>query len=263
MTTPTQQSAHTTQAASHDAVRQSTFARVPGAFKLQFSPSVTLISVPIMVFVGVWFLAAGIGAWIHHTAGTRVAAEDPIYTGASQAALWCLVFMAAYAASHTFPFSMALSYSRRTFMLGVLLAFGLVSLSFGTAFSLAALVERLSDGFGIHFYTYDLPYITQGDGGIVAGGALAAIVCLVLMLFGFFWAILYRRAGLLGLWIVILGFAVVGLVATMLIFQNDGWPVIWEWLIEQSALSLTGWLVIPTALLALLNYGVIRRATPA
>lgn len=263
MTTPTGRTDRTLQPQEPHRGKRSAFARVPSAVRLQFSPAVTLIGVPLLVFFAAWLIAVGIGWWIHTMQGSGDSSGEPMFTGAAQAPLWALVFVAAYSASHTFPFSMALSYSRRTFMLGVILAFGLVSVAFGAAFILAAWIERVTDGFGMHVYTFDLPYLTQGSGGIVAAGGLAATLCLVLMMVGFFWAILYLRAGLFTLWVIILGLAVVGLAGTMLIFQNDGWPVIWEWIMQQSALSLTGWLAILAVGLAGLNYGVIRRATPA
>lgn len=261
MTTPTDHTESPVQPENQAYAPRSAFARVPSALRLQFQPAVTLITVPVMIFFGSWLIAVGIGLWIYHEGS--LTADEPFYTGASQSTLWALVFLAAYSASHTFPFSMALSYSRRTFMMGVLLAFGGVSASYGAAFGLAAGLERITDGFGIESYTFNLPYLVDGPGGLVAAGAFAAVVCLLLMLTGFFWAILYRRVGLVMLWIILLGAAVVILGLVMVIFQTDGWPVIWEWLLEQSAASLAAWSVLPVAGLAVLNYAVLRRATPA
>ena len=243
-------------------VSRSSYARIPAAFRLQFIVPSSLIWVPALVFTSAWVLVALVGLWVDHMAESRVPAEDPIYTGASQAAVWCLVFMAAYTASHTFPFSMALSYSRRVFVLGAFLAFGLVSLAYGAAYALAAWIERVTDGFGIHFYVFDLPYLTQGEGGILAAGAFAAVLCLALMMVGFFWAILYRRVTVPVLWATILGAAVVLLALAMVITQNEWWASIWSWLSEQSALTLAAWLVAPAVLITVLNYVVIRKATP-
>lgn len=239
---------------------RSSYARIPAAFRLQFVVRSSLIWVPLMVFVGAWVIAIGIGYWIHALAD---GAPEPVYTGASQAALWTLAFMGAYTASHTFPFSMALSYSRRVFVLGVFLAFGAVSLAFGAAFVLGAGLERVTDGFGVDIYVFDLPYFTQGEGGMIAAGAFAAVLCLFLMMFGFFWSILYRRVTMPVLWVVILGAAVAVLGGAMLITQFEGWAAVWRWITEQTALSLAGWFLVPVLGITALNYAVIRKATPA
>ncbi len=171
---------------------RSSFARIPAAFRLQFVVRTTFVAVPLIVFFGAWAVAVGIGFWLHHLPAGPFTAENPFYAGASQAALWCLVFMAAYAASHTFPFAMALSFSRRVYVIGTFLAFAAVSATFGVAFALAALLERATDGYGIHAYTFDLPFLTESS-GIAGAGLLAAALCLMLMLFGFCVVILYRR----------------------------------------------------------------------
>lgn len=244
--------------------RASSYARIPAAFRLQFSVPTALIGVPALVFVAAWLIALGIVVWIHYAADRGAeAASEPIYTGASQAALWCLAFMAAYVASHTFPFSMALSYSRRVFVIGAFLAFAAVSAGYGAAFGLAAGLERLTDGYGIHMYNFDLPYLTEGPGGIFAAALFAAALCLFVMMFGFFWSILYRRVSLGVLWTVLLAVLVALLLVAMLITQAGEWPAVWQWMGEQNSLTLTGWMLPPALGLAVVNYGVIRRATPA
>lgn len=245
-----------------ETTRRSSYARIPSAFRLQFTVPSTLVWVPLLIFVAVWLMVAGVGIWVQAIADERVAAEEPVYTGASQAALWCLVFMAAYTASHTFPFSMALSYSRRVFVIGAFLAFGLVSLGYGAAFALAGWVERVTDGFGVHFYTFDLPFLTAGQGGLLGAGTLAAVLCLFLMMFGFFWSILYRRVTVRMLWTVVLSLVAVLLVLVMLITQNAGWAGIWEWFTAQTAWSLAAWCVLPAVAVTVINYLVIRKATP-
>lgn len=243
--------------------QRSSFARVPAAFKLQFAVPGNMIGVPVLVFVAAWALALGIVVWVHQVddRGADLAAE-PIYTGASQAALWCLVFMAAYTASHAFPFSMALSYSRRVFVIGAILAFAVLSAGFGAAYALAAWVEQVTDGYGIHAYNFDLPYVTDGPGGILSAGLGLAVLCLMLMLLGFGFTILYHRLGLMGFWVVLLSLVLVLAVAVMLITTAGAWGTVGQWFMNQSALSLAGWLTIPTAVFAVMSYAAIRKSVP-
>ncbi|WP_150461704.1 MFS transporter [Nesterenkonia ebinurensis] len=247
----------------HTVQQQSSFARVPAAFRLQFINGSALVWVPLMIFLLAWAIAVGIGFWIDYLAEDRVPTEEPFYTGASQASLWGLAFMAAYAGSHTFPFSMALSYSRRVFTIGAVLAFGAVSVAFGLAFLLGAVLERATNGFGIEGYTFYLPYLTEGPGGIAMAGVFTTLACLTVMQLGFGAVILYKRVGLLRLWLVIIAAAVVILATVMLITQQNAWPQVWQWLVEQSALSLSACLVLVVLAQGVINYLMIRKATPA
>lgn len=245
-------------------IQRSSFARVPAAFRLQFTVPSAMIGVPLLVFVSAWAIALGIVFWIHQaTDRSAVPITEPMYTGASQAALWALVFIAAYSATHTFPFAMALSYSRRVFVIGTILAFTAVSLGLGAAFALAAWVEELTGGYGIDAYNFNLPYLTSGPGGLFSAGLMVAVLTLMLMLLGFGVTILYRRMGLVPFWAALLGIAVVIAAAIMLITTGGSWGTVWEWAARQTALSLAGWLTPPTLGLGALSYAAIRRAVPA
>ncbi|WP_218220778.1 hypothetical protein [Nesterenkonia sp. Act20] len=241
-----------------DLASRSSFARVPAAFKLQFTVPSAMIGVPLIVFFGAWAVAIGIGLWIRHLADGE---GEPFYTGASQATIWCLLFMAAYSASHTFPFSMALSYSRRVFVLGAFLAFAAISAGFGALFSVAILLERATAGFWAESYTFDLPLMTQ-NAGVLGAGLMAGAVCLLSMMIGFFWSILYRRVSLAMLWLTALAVMAALVVIVMVITQNDWWPHVGDWLAVQSSYTFAGWVLLLTLGLTALNYVVIRRAVP-
>ncbi|PXA82257.1 hypothetical protein DCC26_01065 [Auritidibacter sp. NML120779] len=243
-------------------IQRSSFARVPAAFRLQFMTPSNFIWVPVMVFVATWALFIGISVWVQLVANDRVPAEDPFYTAVSQATVWCLAIMAGYAGSHTFPFSMALSYSRRVFVLGAGLAFATVSAAYGVAFTLAALVERATNGYGIESYTFDLPVLTDGPGGLASTGLVTALVCLVAMLFGFGMVIVFKRFGLIGMWLVLIALVLVVLLIAMLITTYEAWPQVGRWLSEQNTLSFSGYLAVATIVLGVLDYLMIRKATP-
>lgn len=255
MTTATMQNTESTR-------QRSSFARVPAAFRLQFMIPSSLIWVPAMVFALAWGVSIGIGIWLDALADDRIPAEDPFYTGASQAALWCLAFMAGYAGSHTFPFSMALSYSRRVFVLGAGLAFAAVSAAFGLAFALAALVERATNGFGVEVYTFDLPMLTEGPGGVASAGLLAGLLCLAVMLLGFGFVILFKRFGLMRMWLVLIALALVLLGVVMLITSQGAWPDVGRWFVEQNALSFSAYLAPAAIALGVVDYFMIRKAVP-
>ena len=171
-----------------------------------------------------------------------------------------VAFMAAYTASHAFPFSVALSYSRRVYLIGTYLTFVVTALGYSAMAMLAYWIERTTDGFGRHLYIFGIPGF-ENYGGVFGIGAAASVLVLFFMCFGFFWAILYRRVSIPILWAVIIAViaGVLGVVA--LITINDGWPTVGLWFMEQTAFSLAAWGLLATIVLGALNYWLIRRAT--
>ncbi|OAH58063.1 hypothetical protein AYJ66_14825 [Dietzia cinnamea] len=237
-----------------------TSSRILSAFRLQFIVRSNFVVVPVMVFLLSWAVSVGITFWIAAIADGRTAGE-PMYSGAAQSAIWTLGFMAAYTVTLTMPFAMALSFSRRTFVLGAYLAFAVVSAAFGVAFVAGAAIERATDGFGIHAYQFDLPFIT-GSHGLAGAGLLAGTLTLAVMLVGFLAAAAFRRLSLIGFWTAVIA-VIAGLaVALLLAVQNIGWPRIAEWFGTQTALSGSAYLMVIAVLAGALAYLVLRRDTP-
>lgn len=232
--------------------------RIPAAFRLQFTVPSQLIWVPVIVFLASWVIGTGIGLWVRHVTGAQ-GDEAVTVTGASQATIWTLGFLAAYVSSHTFPFALALSYSRRVFMIGVSLAFAAICAVFGVAAALAARLEEVTDGFGSGAYTFALSFLI-GD-GLIAYGLFAAALTFAVMQFGFFWASLYRQVTLLQLWTLIIGLVVVLAVMAMLITTYEGWSTVFRWVTEQHIAGFAGWLGLLSLLGVGVNYALIRRST--
>ncbi|HIY85008.1 MAG TPA: hypothetical protein H9822_00965 [Candidatus Yaniella excrementavium] len=251
----------TTSTLHSTTTNRSSFARVPAAFRLQFAVPWSFIWLPIGIFLLAWVLGTGIGFLIDSQMDQRIPAEEPLSSiGAAQAPIWYLAFMAAYTASHTFPFSVALSYSRRVYLIGTYLTFAAVSVGYGLLAMFGFWIERLTDGFGRHIYVLGAPFLDD-VGGMLGVGAFGTVVTLFFMCFGFFWAILYRRVSIPVLWVVILGLIVVLLGLVAITTLNEWWPNVGLWFVDQSAFTLAGWGLLATVLLGGLNYWLIRKAT--
>lgn len=251
----------TTTTTTPTQTKRSSFARVPAAFRLQFAVRWTFIGLPMLIFVLAWGFGVGIMALVDSQVTDRIPAEDPINaTGSAQAVIWYLAFMAAYTASHTFPFSVALSYSRRVYLIGTYLTFAVVSVGYGLAAMLFYWIEQVTDGLGRHMYIFGAPWL-EDIGGMLGVGAFGAIMVLFFMCFGFFWAILYRRVSIPILWTVIIGLIAVILGLVALVTINEWWPNIGSWFIDQTMFSLAGWGLLATLVLGVLNYWLIRKAT--
>ena len=241
--------------------RRSSFARVPAVFRLQFAVRYSFIWLPMAIFLLAWAFGYGVLILVDSQIPDRIPAQEPLHaTGAAQTTIWYLAFMAAYTASHTFPFSVALSYSRRIYMIGTYLTFLVVSLGFGAFSAIAYGIERVTDGFGQHMYVFGSPSFEQ-LGGALGIGSFAAVLALFFMCFGFFWAILYRRVTIPILWTVIIGVVLVLLGVLALITMNNWWANVGLWLNDQTAFTMAGWGLVATVLLGLLNYSLIRKAT--
>lgn len=235
--------------------------RIPAAFRLQFIVPSNLIVVPVVVFLLVWAVAIGITLWIHATIDGRIAAEQPMYGGASQAAVWTLGFMAAYTVTQTLPFAMALSFSRRTFVVGAYSAFAAVAVVFGAAYTLAAWIERVTNGFGIHAYQFDTPFMT-GSHGLPGAWLLSAAITFTVMVVTFMVAAVFRRMSLLSFWTVLIAVAAVLGVAGLMVVRNVGWSGVGSWFMQQTALTGSGYLLAVAVVAALLGYLILRRDTP-
>lgn len=236
--------------------------RIPAAFRLQFIVPTNLIIVPAVVFLLVWAVSIGITMWIHATVDGRVAAEDPMYGGASQAAVWTLGFMAAYTVTQTLPFAMALSFSRRTFVVGSYLAFVAVAAGFGLAYTVAAWIERVTNGFGIHAYQFDTPFMTSSN-GLVGGGVLATAIALTVMVVTFMFAVVFRRISVLTFWTLLVALAAMLGVAALLLIRNVGWSGIGDWFLQQTALTGSAYLLGIALVAGLFGYLFLRGDTPS
>lgn len=235
--------------------------RIPAAFRLQFIVPSNFLVVPAVVFALVWAVAIGITFWVDALADGRIASEDPMYGGASQAAVWTLGFMAAYTVTQTLPFAMALSFSRRTFVVGAYLAFAAVSVGFGAVYVLAAWIERVTNGFGIHSYQFDIPPMTSSS-GLFGAGLLAAALTFAVMVLAFLFAGVFRRTSVLGFWTLMVALLAAVGAAVLLLVQNVGWVGIGDWFLSQTALTGSAYLFGVAAVAAVLGYLVLRRATP-
>ena len=162
----------TTTTAQPTLPHRSSFARVPAVFRLQFAVRYSFIWLPIAIFVIAWAFGYGVLFLVDSQFPDRIPAQEPLHaTGAAQATIWYLAFMAGYTGSHTFPFSLALSYSRRVYLMGTYLTFLVVALGYGIAAMLAYFVECATDGFGNHMYIFGSPSF-EDVGGMVGVGAV-------------------------------------------------------------------------------------------
>lgn len=223
--------------------------------RMQLINRQTYIWVPLLVLGGA--LVLSIAIWgILRSSG----AEGAFYGGGSQAPLWYFAVVGVQALTLTFPFSQAMSVTRREFFLGTFLTAAISAAILAAIFVVGGYVEQWTNGWGVEGYFFYL------DAAWVAGPLAAAFIYFaVAMLFftvGFTAATVYKRFGATVLTTVLIGLAAVLVAVLFLIGRADAWGQVLSWIGEQGALGMAAWGLAVIAALAVGAFGTLRRAVP-
>jgi hypothetical protein len=226
--------------------------RMLNVVRLQFVNTQTFVWVPALVLGGAWILTLLI-AWILQGSGVT----DTKAGGGSQAPLWYFLVIGIQAMTMSFPFSQALSLTRREFYIGSLAAAAVSSFGMSLVFVLLGLFEQATDGYGINAYFAYLEWVWAA--GPLAAGLTYFVLTMFFFVIGFWFATIFKRFGTPILVIVMLGIGLVlvGLIA--LAGWQQAWPAIGQWIMDAGSLGLTLWGILLTALLAGGSYLTLRK----
>ena len=226
--------------------------RTLNVVRMQFVNKQTYIWVPLLVLVGAFVLTLLVFSLIPY---------DGVKTGGgSQAPLWYFLVVGVQSLTLSFPFSQAMSVTRREFYLGTLLAATATAAMLALIFVIGGFIEQATNGWGMNGYFFYL------EGLWAAGpfGALASYFVIAMLFFitGFWSATIYKRFGTLWLTVVLvaLGLVLVGLL--WVAGRLDAWEQIGAWLAAQGALGLTLWGALLGVVLAGASFLTLRRAIP-
>ncbi|AUH69832.1 MULTISPECIES: hypothetical protein [Gordonia] len=185
---------------------------------------------------------------------------DPIYGGASQAPLWYFAVIGIQAMSLTFPFSQAMSVTRREFYLGTTLTALLASIGLAVLYVIGGLIEKATDGWGIDGYFFAVPWIWNQ--GPAAAGLLYFMAPMLTFTIGFFAATVYKRFGMLTLVLIGIGLAAAIALAILGISLGGGWPAVGRWFTGLTPVAVGGYGLVLVAALSGVSYATLRRAIP-
>ncbi|GAA3669424.1 hypothetical protein [Microbacterium marinilacus] len=242
----------TAVATARPATARRPHSRVLGVVRLQYVNRQTFIWIPLIVLGGAWGITLLI-YWLVNTVG----GETVMIAGGTQAPLWYYLVVGIYAMTLTFPFSQAMSVTRREFYLGTLIAAAISAAAMATVFILIGLLEQANDGYGLNGYFAYIPWLWEA--GIAAAWLTFFTTTMLFFVVGFWFATVNRRLGPLGLTVVILGIVVVLLGFVALVTLQEAWPQVWQWILDTGALGLTLWGLLLTAVLAGGSYLTLRR----
>lgn len=226
--------------------------RTLNVIRLQLINRQTFIWVPLIILGGATLISVLIYAMVPN--------EVAIYGGGGQAPLWYFFAIGISAMTMTFPFSQAMSITRREFFLGTMLTAILASAIMGILFLIGGGIEVATNGYGVNGWVFHIPWLWEAG----PGGAFVVYFTLALFFFvvGFTGATIYKSWGLMVLTIawIALALALVGL--AFLATRLELWGQVWTGIGELGALGLALWGLVVTAALMGVSFLAFRRAIP-
>lgn len=226
--------------------------RVLNVIRLQMINRQTFLWVPLIILGASWLTSVVIYAMIP--------VDVPKYGGGGQAPLWYFFAVGLSALTLTFPFSQAMSITRRDFFLGTMITALAASALMAIVFVLGGQLELATDGYGVNGYMFHLPWMWE------AGPAGAGVVFFTLALFffvvGFTGATVYKRWGATITTIASLAPVALLVLIAFLIQQFGDWGQVGAAIMNLGALGLALWGLVVTAVLAAVAFLMLRRATP-
>jgi len=226
--------------------------RTLNVIRLQLINRQTFIWVPLIVLAGAVVISVLIYAMIP--------ISTPKYGGGGQAPLWYFFAIGISAMTLTFPFSQAMSITRREFFAGTMLTAILGSAFLGVIFLIGGGIETLTNGYGVNGYVFYLPWLWEAG----PFGAFVVYFTLALLLFvlGFTGATIYKSWGPMVLTIVGVGLGLVLVGLVFLVTRLDLWMQVWGAIGDLGALGLALWGLVAVALLGGVSFLAFRRAIP-
>ncbi|MEA4943223.1 MAG: hypothetical protein VB080_02170 [Propionicimonas sp.] len=228
--------------------------RVFKVARMQLINKQTFLWVPLMIIGGAFVISWLIFAILRLPTGASG------FNGAAQAPLWYFAIVGVQSLTLTFPFSQALSVTRRTFFLGTMLVAVASGMVVATLYVVLAPLERASNGWGVQSDMFNVVWVT--DGPWYHAWVFFLALTMVFFQAGLWAATIYKRWGATVLTTVLvgLGLVLVGLLA--LVAWQNWWTHLGSWFVVQTPLSLGGWMLLLSAVLASSAFLVLRRAVP-
>ncbi|MDR9856236.1 hypothetical protein RJP21_21785 [Paenibacillus sp. VCA1] len=202
---------------------------------------ILLFSFAVNVFIG--FLTGG---------------EENFYSGGIISIYAYMFVCSLIIQGQTFLFALGMNVRRMDFFAGTSFMGLLVSAASGIALFLLSIVEKMSDGWGVHLSYFNFPFMN----GTSSIGRLGIYFILMVHMFflGMVISSIYRRFKRTGLFVFFAALFILSSVASLALTYYGLWLDMFGWIADHY-LNLFIWLAPIAAVYALLSYAMIRRAT--
>lgn len=225
--------------------------RAVNVARMQLINKWTFLGIPGVILAASTLLTLAIWALIPDEVGTK-------YSGSGQAVMWYFLALGVQALTLTFPFSQAMSVSRKAFYAGTLGLFAVVALGVAVLYYVLGLIEQATNGWGLNGQLFALSWVAGAAGWVQVLFYFVAMV--LLFMTGFWAATIYMRWKATGMLVAGLGAAVLLVGAIALATVSGWWPAIGSWLGAQTPLSTAGWAGLLAVVLSAGSYLTLRRA---
>lgn len=227
--------------------------RVTGVFRMHWRDKLTWLYLPWGICLFSFVVNLVTAAFIQETV---------LYTGGIATIFVYLFVSGIVVVAQTFSFTLGMGVRRTDYFLGTLVLAVWVSLFSTAALIVLSLIEGswyVGWGVGLHFF--NLPFIHDGP---ILGQAVALFVLMLNQFYaGFGIASIYRKFGKIGMFVFFTLVFLIFAFTPLLITYYDGWVEVGRWIEANfhSMIDLTPWLLLLTALYAIVSYGLLRRST--
>ncbi len=182
------------------------------------------------------------------------------YGGGAQAPLWYFLAIGIQAMAYSFPFSQAMSITRREFFAGTLLTAALTAAILASVFVVGGFIEQATDGYGLNGYFFYIDWLWTPGWWAAWIGYFA--IAMFMFVIGFWAATIYKRWGALAVTLVMVGIGALLVGGLWITGRLNAWAQVFGWLQGQGTVGMTLWGILITAVLAATAFLTLRRATP-
>ncbi|MEV5746702.1 hypothetical protein AB0L00_02695 [Actinoallomurus sp. NPDC052308] len=182
---------------------------------------------------------------------------DHRWVGGLAAAFLVVLIVGAQSVARALPFALTLGVSRRAYFLGVTALALALAVCFGLVVAVGQILERATGGWGLHMAYFRVPYLL--DGPWYLSWLTVTTTFVLLFVYGMWYGLVHRRAGLPGT--MIFGAAQLGVLALAAIIATwaHGWADIGRFLTTITATGVTGVLAAAVAVMLAGGFATIRR----
>ena len=236
------------------------FARIWNVVRLHYTNRWTILGVPWMIIGFVFLVNLAIWIIIRSASGGQTSLDGTQWSGSTAYIFIYSIVVAVQAMNQTFSFALGYSATRRDYYLGSVLAFGVQSALFTIAFVLLSYIEEWTGGWGLGGHFFANAYF--GTGPIWQRMFTVFGAFLFCFFIGSISGAVFVRWKLNGMLVLMGIVAVLGVGGFAVAALTNAWSAIGAWFVASGATGVVAWLLIPSALAAIIGFFVLRRATP-
>ncbi|WP_167052082.1 ABC transporter permease [Salinibacterium sp. ZJ77] len=224
----------------------------------------TVLVWPLVILAAIFLLTWSIWAIVMANidpAEVEATSEGIRFNGAVTYIFVYFMVVAIQAVNQTFPLALGFGSTRRAFSFGTAVTFSLLSVVYATILTIAAELERATNGWGVHG-AFFRSFGVATDEGIVAQWWIYFCWFVFFSFTGAIFAAVFVRWRAVGLTItfLLLGFLVVGLVA--LLTFTEAWGEFARVFIELGTVGVASVMIVMGVIAAFAGHALLRRATP-